>query len=1000
MLDLQNPRITHINRMSPHAWFLPFSEESDPLPVYPTQSSRVLTLNGEWDFFFSDVPFTRHPADWNGDESEKCTRITVPGCWEMAGFDKPQYVNVTYPFPVDPPFVPDKNPTGVYQRTFSIPKAWIGQNIHLTFLGVSSAFEVFCNRTFVGAAKGSHLTSEFDLTPNIENQQENTLTVVVYKWNDGAYLEDQDMWRLHGIFRDVYLTVRPGIHLQDVRITADFDPGTNQGDLAIAFMTNTSEELDLSIQLYSPSGDLLFTADHSSSALFSHHLDEVSPWSAETPSLYKVLISTQDSFAEKVGFEFGFRKIEIKDQQLWLNGKPIILKGVNRHEFDPDTGWTVSRESMETDVLLMKQHNINTVRTSHYINHPYWLYLCDRYGLYVVDEADLETHGFQMTGNWSEISDDPEWEQAYLDRAERLVERDKNHPSVIFWSLGNEAGSGRNQVAMAEWIRDRDPSRPIHYEGAGEADYVDVVSVMYPSIKTLVAAGENTDDPRPYFMCEYAHAMGNSPGSLKEYWQAIYQYPRLIGGCVWDWVDQGLRKKTLEGEAFFAYGGDFGDVPNDGNFCINGLVDPDRNPHPGLLEYQYWIQPVDVTAVNPHKGTLQIHNRYDFLTLVHLLGNFWIRSQDGILDEGSISVGNLGPGETAEITLPGLGSHKNGTGEIWLETQFSLKNKTAWAEAGQVIARTQHMLDMLDEAETRPTEIKSRKAGTEVQVLEQDDRFIIHVGQQKYTINRITGLLEDWQHADKKNLRSPLTLNIWRAPTDNDVLVAKEWRFDGLDRSFTRCESCQIQKEDQDGAVILTRGKMGADGHHPHSRFDALYQFSPDGALHVTLDFQPIKLLTRLPRLGWMTQLSPKFTQASWFGRGAHESYPDRKDSAFVGVYQSTIKALFHSYVRPQENGNRSDVRWLKLQRDNGSGLMVTGHPTLNFSAHHVSLANLTRAKHTHELAWETAPYLYLDYGQTGLGSNACGPDALPEYRLEPAPVRFSLTLSVIDSVG
>lgn len=693
MLNLENPQSIRINTLRPHAWFLPFSDPTSPIPDFPNNSDRVKTLNGKWDFRFFDSPIALPNDIGQLFNQDKPTQIEVPGCWEMAGYDKPQYLNFKYPFPVDPPHVPNNNPTGVYRREFSLPSDWSNHSVILTFLGVSSAYEVYLDGDFIGASKGSHLTSEFDLTPFISNEKAYTLTVVVYKWCDGAYLEDQDIWRLHGIFRDVYLTARPHHHIQDVKIKSNYDILSKSGGLEIRFSANNKQHLPLRVTLISPEHGELFSKRITSHELLTENVTDVLPWSAEAPSLYKVLVEAlndQGQTTEVAGFHVGFKSIEIKEQQLMLNGRPITLKGVNRHEFDPDTGWTVSPQMMEKDVILMKQSNINTVRNSHYINHPYWYQLCDRYGLYVIDEADLETHGFHLIGNWSQLSGTAEWESAFLDRAERMVECNRNHPSIIVWSLGNESGYGNNHDAMAAWIRKTDPSRPIHYEGAGDAPVVDLVSVMYPTIDSVKAAGENkAEDPRPYFMCEYAHAMGNGPGSLREYWELIYSYPRLIGGCVWDWVDQGIRSRNADGKYTFLYGGDFGDIPNDGNFCINGLVNPDREPHPGLYEYQYWIQPIAVKDIDLSAGQITLQNRYDLLNLDHLEGHYTIKAEGEVLATGSLALDGIDAGSSKTLILPDLKKHLKTDRETWLELTFTLKKDTPWAKTGHVIARTQ-----------------------------------------------------------------------------------------------------------------------------------------------------------------------------------------------------------------------------------------------------------------------------------------------------------------------
>lgn len=765
--------------------------------------------------------------------------------------------------------------------------------------------------------------------------------------------------------------------------------------MQIRFSTNSNAILPIQISLFDPTSSLILSRETTSQDFFKEEFSRVLAWTAETPNLYKLIIQNldnQDESAELIGFEIGFRNINIADQHFSVNGHPITLKGVNRHEFDPDHGWTISKEMMEKDAILMKQHNINAVRTSHYINHPYWYILCDRLGLYVIDETDLETHGFAMVGNWAELSDSAQWTDAYLDRARRMVERDKNHPSIIMWSLGNESGFGQNHEKMSAWIRHYDPSRPIHYEGAGNADIVDVVSVMYPSIKTLEQAGINKEgDIRPFLMCEYAHAMGNGPGNLREYWQIIHHYPRLIGGFVWDWVDQGLRGTDSNGEQIFLYGGDFGNIPNDGNFCINGLVNPDRIPHPGLSELQYWIQPVTISGVNLDEGSLILENRYDFLNLDHLEGDYLIKAEGEIISQSLFTIPRIEAGEKAKVHLPFHKESLPQDKEVWLEIHFSLPEENNWAVKGHLIARSQHLL-----SEKRHLTHASRAYSlSKVSLIEIDSgtRLLIKDDRQNIGINKVTGWIDSWEVESQSILLSPLTINIWRAPTDNDVHVAKEWFLDGLDRTHTRLHKIEKLEGGIDQITIHCEGTLGADGLCPHSQYDLFYHFIPGSGFEVELKFTPLNLLSRLPRLGFMTKLSPNYSKAQWYGRGSHENYADRKDSSFVDVHSALIKDLFHNYVRPQENGNRSDVRWVEFTGEYAPALRVIGKPLLNFSTHFCSLENLTEAQHNNELVWGNAPHLYIDLAQTGLGSNSCGPDTLPTYQLTPKAYDFSFQI-------
>jgi len=996
MLNLENPNELQINALPPHAWFIPYGNINEPIPEFPTDSDKLKSLNGHWDFSFFQSP-TRIPENIMSScvANQYDSAIDVPGCWELNGYDRPQYLNVMYPFPIDPPFIPNENPTGVYHRTFTIPESWHEKSIIITFLGISSAYEVYLNGQFIGASKGSHLTGEFDLTNHLLRDKENHLTVVVYKWCDGAYLEDQDMWRLHGIFRDVYLTARPKVHLQDIYINAGYNLESSEGELRVAFLTNETQTLPFRMTLRHPQGGEILSRMVSSDDEILENISGIDPWTAETPTLYTLTIETlnnQNHTIEIAGFYIGFRDIKIKYQQLLLNGRPITLKGVNRHEFDPDTGWTVSKETMEKDIRLMKQHNINCVRTSHYPNHPYWYTLCDRMGLYVVDEADLEAHGFNLTGNWSELSESEDWTKAFLDRAIRMVERDKNHPSIILWSLGNESGYGKNHDKMADWIRKRDPSRPIQYEGAGKAEVVDVVCVMYPSINTLRTEGENEEnDPRPFFMCEYAHAMGNSPGNLREYWETIYHYPRLIGGCVWDWVDQGLRHIHSNGESTFYYGGDFGDTLNDGNFCINGLVNPDRQPHPGLLELKYWIQPIKVYDVDTENGIITISNRYDFLDVDHLQGTFCIKSERKTICEGQLPIIHIHPGDKKQVTLPDLKRALPTNQEVWLELVFSLMKGTIWAPKGHTIARYQTQIQ-----KQSLINIKNQvKRDHPFNFDEEKDFYRLNNGDQTYLLNKYTGWIDSWQIKDQEIFTEPMEINIWRAPTDNDVHIAKEWILDGLNRTRAMRSTISVQNS-QDGTIRFeVDGFLAADGYQPHSQYHLCYTFLSNGDLKCVLNFEPLNLMTRLPRLGFTTCLKKGYSHLTWYGRGPQENYSDRKDSAFVDVYSARTKDLFHPYIKPQETGNHSDVRWITFSGKDLPKIHIIGQPLVNFSVHHCTLENLTQANHTNEIKWQDAPILYLDFAQSGLGSNACGPDTLPQYRLSPKSYQFSFVLSV-----
>ena len=720
-------------------------------------------------------------------------------------------------------------------------------------------------------------------------------------------------------------------------------------------------------------------------------------WSAEEPVLYTLLISLRGpdgGVLEVQRWPVGFRQVEMKDQRVLVNGVPITIKGVNRHDSHPELGHAVSLASMRQDVLLMKQHNINTVRTSHYPNDPRWYDLCDRYGLYIIDEADLETHGMP---DLSQLSRDPEWQAAYLDRAERMVQRDKNHPCVIVWSLGNESGYGENHIAMADWIHANDPTRLVHYEGATgwgnkeglSNDCVDLVSTMYPTVESLITEGRRTDDPRPYFMCEYAHAMGNGPGNLQEYWDAIYAHDRLLGGCVWEWVDHGIRQQTESGEDWFAYGGDFGDKPNDGNFCIDGLIFPDRIPHTGLIELKKVLEPVKIEAVDLAKGTLRVTNRYDFRSLSHLAGHWTLREDSRILAQGALPALELPAGQTTEISLPyTLPAGKPGA-EYWLNIDFTLADSNCWAACGHEIAFAQFALPVT----TPPVPVLALDAMPPIHLEEWDDHFLIAGDEFQPPFDRRRGTITCWNYHGLPLIVAGPELLAWRAPTDNDKHISHEWRNAGLDRLESRIDAVTL------GVVLPGALCIDVDAtlvtYSLPPVFSCRYHYTIYGTGDVLIEttVTPREGLPHLPRLGLQLTMPAGFDNFAWYGRGPHENYSDRKQSARVGVYAGTVQEQHVPYVRPQENGNKDDVRWAAVTNLHGMGLLAVGQPLLNVSAQHYTTAELTSAQHTYELLRRAETVLHLDYRQGGLGSNSCGPAPLPQYLLQPEPVTFSVRL-------
>ena len=806
--DWENPQVVGRNKEPGHVTLVPYADEPSALAGKRGVSPYFKLLNGQWRFHCAPNPASA-PQDFykaDFDDADWGT-ITVPGNWQLQGYDKPIYVNVQYPFPADPPHVPhDDNPTGSYRRTFTIPEVWREREIFLLFEGVDSVFDLWVNGEKVGYSQGSRLPAEFNLTPYVHSG-ENTLSVRVYRWSDGCYLEDQDFWRLSGIYRDVYLWAAPPMHVRDFWTRTELDEAYRDALLKVRVHIRNYSDQDridhvVEAKLFDTDGKPVFLeplsgkvnveADSEVTLDLEQTLSTLEKWSDEHPVLYTLLISLKDPsdhILEVERCKVGFRTVEVKDGQIHVNGVPIRIQGVNRHEHDPDTGHTVAVASMIEDIRLMKQFNINAVRTSHYPNDPKWYDLCDQYGIYVFDEANIESHGV-----WDQLTKDPAWKTAFMERAVRMVERDKNHPCVIVWSLGNESGYGPNHDAMADWIREHDPTRLVHYHPAENAPIVDVLGPMYPSVDRIIEMAQDPEETRPVVMCEYAHSMGNSTGNLKEYWDAIEQYKRLQGGFIWDWVDQGIRQVTEEGEEWFAYGGDFGDEPNDGNFCINGLIWPDRTPHPGLWEYKKVLEPVRVESVDLAAGEIKITNRYLFSDLSGL-DLSWTLSADGeVLQSGELPRLDTPAGASVIMAIPfHEPALKPGT-EYWLIVRFALAQDTLWAERGHEVAWAQFKMPFA----VPEAPILKISDIPEVQVEEGEGTITIGGRDIALVFDRDTGRIVSLRFEGKELVCTGPALSIWRAPTDNDAntwgdqKLAMRWREAGLDRLQEQANAVEI----------------------------------------------------------------------------------------------------------------------------------------------------------------------------------------------------------------
>ncbi|HEY3608390.1 MAG TPA: glycoside hydrolase family 2 TIM barrel-domain containing protein [Pseudonocardiaceae bacterium] len=939
---------------------LPYYEDVTPgLGVLPPRSTAVsdaaaMTLDGEWRFrLYPDGAGAGSPdvddADWD--------LLPVPAHWQLHGHGSPAYTNVAYPFPVDPPHVPDENPTGEYRRDFTLPADWPAGDAVLRFDGVDSCFRVWLNGTELGHAKGSRLPAEFAVGPVLRPGR-NVLAVRVHQWSAGSYLEDQDMWWLSGIFRGVTLLARPADGLPDFFVQADYDQETGAGTLSV----RTDRPALLSI----PDLGLIDVP-----APGEYRIESVSPWSAEVPTLYRGTLATA---GERVQLTIGFRTVAVVDGVLTVNGRPVLLRGVNRHEWHPEHGRAVPPETMLADVLLMKRHNINAVRTSHYPPHPHFLDLCDEYGLWVVDECDLETHGFQFVEWRGNPGDDPAWSDALTDRMRRMVERDKNHPSVIMWSLGNESHTGRNLAAMADWTHQRDPGRPVHYEGDQNCAYTDVYSRMYAPHADVDAIGRHaeppTDDPAddahrrslPFVLCEYAHAMGNGPGGLTEYQELFERYPRCAGGFVWEWIDHGIPRTASDGSRYYAYGGDFGEPLHDGNFIADGLVFPDRTPSPGLVEYGKVIEPI---RIEPTADNVRITNRYDFADTGHLAFEWSVQREGVPVAEGPLDVPLLAAGSSALVPLGPFPVD----GETWLTVRAVLASDTAWGDAGHEVAWGQAPIAVPVGA--------FPSARTDI-------RLGPGVFDERGRLTAIGDIEVDGPRLD-----------VWRAPTDNDsghdgYPVAAVWRGLGLHRLRHRVVSVVADA----GLTVTTRvGPAAMD-----LAFDAVYRWvAEDDRLGLTVDVRPIGAWPGvLPRVGVRMAIPAELARITWFGAGPGESYPDSHRAARIGRHTLNVDEWQTPYVFPQENGHRADVRWALLTANSGTGIRIAGYPIFGLTARRWTSEDLDAARHTNELRPTDRIWLNLDAAQQGLGSASCGPGVLREHELHPAAVTLRLVLSQI----
>ncbi|MCX6560812.1 MAG: DUF4981 domain-containing protein [Candidatus Aminicenantes bacterium] len=1020
--EWEDPAVFKVNTVAPHATFIPYADEKSALLMDGKASPFYKSLNGDWKFRWLEKP-ADVPTEFFRPEFDDAAwkTIPVPANWEFLGYGIPIYVNSSYewvkpPAQPNPPHVPhDYNPTGCYRQTFTVPAEWKDKQVFIHFGAVKSAFYIWINGRYAGYSEDSKTPAEWDVTPYLKAGP-NTVALQVLRWSDGSYLECQDFWRLSGIERDVYLSAAPKVRIRDFWAKADLTEAYTKGvldvvvDLANSAPGRRGGSQTVELTLFNRDDKPVLTDRRAVSlngrdAVTVHvggTLDKPLKWSAETPDLYTVVLALKDEAGrttEAARTIIGFRKVEIVDGRLLVNGAAVYLKGVNRHEHDPYTAHVISIGSMKQDIELMKKANINAVRTCHYPDDPVWYDLCDRYGIYLIDEANIESHG--MGYGDKSLAKDPAWGPAHLDRTIRMVERDKNHPSVIIWSLGNEAGDGINFEATSAWIHGRDASRPVHYERAGEKAHTDIVCPMYASIDYLEAYGLKKRS-RPLIMCEYAHAMGNSTGNLQDYWDVIEKYPNLQGAFIWDWVDQGYAKKNAAGELFWAYGGDYGPegTPSDRNFCCNGLVGPDRTPHPGWYEVQKVYQFVKFKQGQTADGKLQVSvtNKYDFINL----DGFYLRwelVEDGatVAAKGEVRNPSIAPGQTRVFDLDAPAAPAKPGAEYFLNVWLMIadEDRVPLVPVGFVLAREQFPIGI-----TRPAAVVASAKPKAALSLERTVAGLNVIGDGfRIGFDLRSGLMTSWTYQGRELLAKGPEPEFWRGPTDNDFGNRMDkrlavWRKAGENRTMTKIDSGPA------GDSVKVAVEYALKDVSAKYRMD--YTIRASGEVKVEASFEPTaRNLPEIPRVGLSLALPKGLNDVRWFGRGPHDNYIDRKSSAYVGIYKAAVDQTLIPYVSIQEYGNRTDCRWVALTDADGAGLLAIGMPQVNFSALPYTAEDLTQEKrgdkHPVDIAKRGFVSLHLDYGQMGVGGDdSWGAQTHPQYRLGVRNYSYMVVLKPI----
>ena len=999
----ENLNVLHENTMPARAYYIPASKRMDNLMEHREESDRMQLLNGTWKFQYYNSIYDIQESFFEKDyDTEKFDEIQVPSVWQMEGYDTHQYTNIRYPFPFDPPYVPQDIPCGAYVHTFVYHKDENAPKALLNFEGVDSCFYVWINGSYVGYSQVSHMTSEFDITDLLQDG-ENTIAVLVMKWCDGSYLEDQDKFRMSGIFRDVYILKRPEQAISDYYIKTKIEDLFVTVELDVKFYSSAN----VKISIEDKNGAVVAVGSIAEEGIAVLEIASPELWNTENPYLYKLILETEN---EVIVDHIALRKIEIKDQVIYLNGQKIKFRGVNRHDSDPVTGFTISVEQLTTDLTLMKQHNFNAIRSSHYPNSPFFYEMCDKYGFMVIDEADIEAHGpfmlyrkedtdYNRFKRWNEkIADDPAWEAAIVDRVKLMVERDKNRFCIVMWSMGNESAYGCNFEKALAWTKKFDPDRITQYESARYRNYdeiydysnLDVYSRMYPALSEIQEYLDK-DGSKPFLLVEYCHSMGNGPGDFEDYFQMIQDNDKMCGGFVWEWCDHAIAHGTAEnGKTIYAYGGDHGEEIHDGNFCMDGLVYPDRTVHTGLLEYKNVYRPVRVVSYDKESGELVLHNYMDFDDLKDYVKISYELTQDGlVISKGKLAEVSVAPHSEGKTDLK-VNVQENG--KCYLKLIYHLKKEMPLLEENHILGFDEIEVSQKD-AKCQLAEKWLEKTATdsELQVNEDDTQIHIKGREFAYTIDRRTALFTEMKFAGREYLNHPMELNIWRAPTDNDMYIKAEWKKAHYDKAYTRAYTTEVV-QGKHGVKIVSHASVVAETVQKILDVTITWKIDASGKIDADIEATKDGEFPDLPRFGVRMFLDKKLSDARYFGMGPQESYRDKHQAASHGLYRANVRDLHEDYIRPQENGSHYDCGYVELNNSR-YGMAAFSESTFSFNASYYTQEELEKKTHNYELAESDSVVLCVDYALNGIGSNSCGPVVLDQYRFNDVLFRFQFTL-------